>query len=237
MVVLVTGSVNEDGVTGTASHVVFDRYLVGPVETLERNLDGDSMLITVLGVSEVELEGTVTGLTVTLQLAGGTVRVQLDNRTLLEDDTEMAEPMTIDDIRTGDFLEVEAFMVGDSLVATRIDRDEPDDDVIQAPVESFTVGNSITLLGITYSTQGAEFENQDDMPLSSEQFYAAVQVGALVKVKDEEVPDGVADEVEFEFEGSLDGGREFEDDSDEQDESDDSDESDESDEPIDPNQP
>ncbi|RLA52185.1 MAG: hypothetical protein DRQ98_10570, partial [Gammaproteobacteria bacterium] len=310
MVVLVTGTVNEGGVSGTATRVVFDQEVEGPVETIERDQDGDSMLITVLGVSviaertgtvfeatgfdtlvpgdvvevsgfpngegqlratriekkadfvpgisEVEVEGVVTGLTetrftlgeivvdysnadlsgvpggaleggmlvevhgtlenglieafrveqeggvedafevdeevsvsgtitsfvtignfevngvtvdasnatlwptdmvlgngeivqaegswdgsilrarevdarrgrieveaavtavdaagnsVTLQLAGGTVRVQLDSRTLLEDNTGLAEPMTIDDLRTGDFLEVEAIMVGDS---------------------------------------------------------------------------------------------------------------------------
>ncbi len=52
MVVLVTGTV-DDGITGTASRVVFDQEVEGPVQTIERDQDGDSMLITVLGVSVI----------------------------------------------------------------------------------------------------------------------------------------------------------------------------------------
>jgi hypothetical protein len=53
MVVLVTGTVDDDGITGTASRVVFDQEVEGPVQTIERDQDGDSMLITVLGVSVI----------------------------------------------------------------------------------------------------------------------------------------------------------------------------------------
>ncbi len=96
----------------------------------------------------VEIEASVSSIgsgSVTLQLAPGTVTVQLDSRTLLEDDTDMTDNLTAADIRAGDFLEVEAVLVGNSLVATRIDRDEPDDDVVQAPVESFVARSSGSL--------------------------------------------------------------------------------------------
>jgi hypothetical protein len=73
-------------------------------------------------------------------------------------------------------------------------------------------------VGVVYSTQGAEFEDQEDRAATSEQFYAVVQVGMLVKIKDERTPDGVADEVEFESEEDLDGRVEFEDEVDEEDE-------------------
>ena len=52
--------------------------------------------------------------------------------------------------------------------------------------------------GITYSTRGTEFEDQDDRPISAETFYSQLKVGDLVKIKDKEVADGNADEVEFE---------------------------------------
>jgi hypothetical protein len=208
----------------------------------------------------VEIEAAVEAVgpdSVTLQLATGTVVVQLDVRTLMEDDTGRADPLTLAQVGVGDFLEVEAVMVGSSLVATRIDRDDRDDDVVQAPVESFVAGDSVTLLGLTYSLAGARFEDQDDNPVSEAEFFAALQVGKLVKLKDEETADGIADEVEFEFEGGLDGELEFGDDdshddsssddehgeADEADEADDvdapdeSDEVDERDEVDDPDEP
>ena len=60
MVVLVTGSVNQDGVTGTASRIVFDDEVQGPVVAIVRDADGDSMLVTVLDNKViVERTGTV----------------------------------------------------------------------------------------------------------------------------------------------------------------------------------
>jgi hypothetical protein len=165
---------------------------------------------------QVEIEASVasasvTDGTITLQFFSGTVTVQVDNTTLLDDDTDQADPLTVGDISSGDFLEVEAIQVGNSLVATRIDRDDQDDDRLQAQVESFNAGVDITLLGITFSTAGAEFENQNDNVISSETFFSQLQVGDLVKVKDEELADRVADEVEFEQDDALDGD-EFDDD-------------------------
>ena len=161
----------------------------------------------------VEIEATVTAIdtqqrTLTLQLAGGTVTVRLDNRTQLDDDTGIADTLRLSDIGMGDFVEVEAILADGDLVATRVDRDDADDDVVQAPVDGFVSGSSITVLGITYSTDGARFEDQDDGSLTQEQFYSNLQAGALVKVKDRN-GDGIAEEVEFEFEGGLDGDREF----------------------------
>lgn len=183
----------------------------------------------------IEIEAAVIsvdsgGGTVTLGLFGGNITVQIDAGTLLDDDTRQAYPLTLGDISSGDFLEVEAILLDDgTLVATRIDRDETDDEVLQAPVESFNAGTDITLLGITYSIAGAEFEGFDDTDLSADAFFSQLQVGDLVKIKDEEVADGVADEIEFENSDRPDGGVVFEDDDDSDDESDsDEDDSDDS---------
>ena len=154
------------------------------------------------------------GGTLTLQFVTGTVTVQVDSTTLLDDDTDQADPLTLGDIASGDFLEVEAIKIGDSLVASRVRRDEQDDNILQAQVDSFNAGVNITLLGITFSTAGAEFENQNNSAISSEIFFGQLQVGDLVKVKDQAVADGVADTVEFEQEDALDG-EEFDDDCDE----------------------
>ncbi len=168
----------------------------------------------------------VDNLTVTLQLVPGEVAVRLDARTRLDDDTDQVDVLTLGDIFPGDFLEVEAFLDGDVLFATTIDRDEGDDQVLQGPVESFTPGAEITILGLTYSTSGAEFEDRNDETISSELFYDSLQAGDLVRIKDEEIADGIADEVEFEDRDALEGEREFacfgDDDSDADDSTDDS---------------
>ena len=41
MVVLVDGTVNEDGVTGTANSVVFDDEVEGPIEAIQPGQDGE----------------------------------------------------------------------------------------------------------------------------------------------------------------------------------------------------
>ncbi|MFK8051179.1 MAG: DUF5666 domain-containing protein [Halioglobus sp.] len=135
---------------------------------------------------------------IVLQLSGGNISVAVSARTLLEDDTGQADPFTLRNIAVGDFLEVEALAVGDRLFATSIERDEADDDILQGPVESFTSGVDITIQGVTFSTRNAEFEDQSDQTISSEAFYAQLDIGDLVKIKDEQVADGNADEVEFE---------------------------------------
>jgi hypothetical protein len=158
----------------------------------------------------IEIEASVAAVnsatgTITLQFHAGSVTVQVDSTTLLEDDTERADPLTLGDISIGDFLVVEAVQIGDTLLATRIDRDEPDDNILQAQVEAFNAGVDIKLLGIVFSTADTEFENQYDEDLSPEAFYGQLKVGDLIKVKDERAADGVAEEVEFEQEGALDG--------------------------------
>ncbi len=145
-------------------------------------------------VARIDTENTA----IVLQLFGGTISVGVSARTLLEDSTDQADPFTLRSIAVGDFLEVEALLLDGSLFATSIERDEVDDDILQGPVERFTSGVDITVQGITYSTRGTQFEDQTDRPISSETFYEQLQIGDLVKIKDEEVANGNADEVEFE---------------------------------------
>jgi hypothetical protein len=136
--------------------------------------------------------------TISLQLHGGTVVVKTDASTQMEDKTEIVEPFRINDVAIGDFLRVEGLLSGDVVLAKEIDRDEPDDDLMQAPVESFVAGVSLTLLGVSYSTAGADFEDAGDESVDGSAFYADLEVGDLVRIVDEEPADGIADEVEFE---------------------------------------
>lgn len=151
---------------------------------------------------------TETGV-ISLQLFSGVVDVRVDSRTKLDDDTDQVERLTLEDIRSGDFLEVEAYAADGTLVATLVDREDPDDDVIRAPVESFNPVTDITLLGITYSVGNTEFEDADDNTLDADSFFSQLQVGDMVKIKDDRTPNGIANDVEFEDSLRLEGEREF----------------------------
>ncbi|MEZ5502057.1 MAG: DUF5666 domain-containing protein [Halioglobus sp.] len=154
----------------------------------------------------------VTGKTVTLQFFSGSVTVTVDNKTQLKDETGRVNPFSLGAINSGDFLQVEGINVGGSLVASRISRDDASDSVLQAPVDSFNAGIDITLLGVRFSTAGAKFEDQSDTGIDTGAFFAQLHVGDLVRVKDDDPQDGIANEVELEREDVLDG-HEFDDES------------------------
>jgi len=184
----------------------------GVVVQVEGTWEGDVLVARTIEArrGRVEVEATVLAVdsgagTITLELPGGTVTVQVDARSLLDDDTGVLEDLTLEDIVAGDFLEVEAIQVGDVLVATRIDRDDPGEDVLQAPVTAFDRdAQTVTLLGIIFRVSGASFEGLGGDALDAAAFFDRLQVGDLLKVKDRN-GDGIADEVEFERRHALDG--------------------------------
>jgi len=194
----------------------------GAVVEIDGSWDGSTLVAERVQArrGRIKLEAPATAVdaaagTVTLGFAGGTVELSTDSRTLFDDDRDDLPFLTIEDLRSGDYLEAEAVQDGARLLATRIDRDEDDDErLLQAPVEAFVAGSSLTLLGVTFTTAGAEFENAVDDDIEPEAFYTNLDIGALVKVEDED-NDGNAEEVEFEFAAVLDGDRDFRDDDEE----------------------
>ncbi len=155
----------------------------------------------------------IDGTRLTLQFGNGTVTVDTNARTLVDDDRDDIEFLALSDIGIGDTLEVEALLVDGQLVATLVDRDDSDDEtVIQAPVESFVDGLSVTVLGLSFDVSLAEFENAGDDDIEAEDFFRNLRISSLVSIVDEGPVDGFAEEVEFEFAQSFDGDREFLDD-------------------------
>lgn len=143
--------------------------------------------------------------TVTLSIASGQLTVQTDTQTQFEDKRDGVEPFGITNILPGDFLEIEGYQdgIGD-LIATQIDRKLPDDIKLQGPADvpetaGDTNSGTISILGITIATDlTTDFEDANDVSISGDAFFAAVSDGDLVKFSDNQVPDGIADEVEFE---------------------------------------
>ncbi|MET0029658.1 MAG: DUF5666 domain-containing protein [Candidatus Thiodiazotropha sp.] len=143
---------------------------------------------------------TATGNSLTLNLLNGQVTVHTDSRTRMEDKTDAVDSLSLNDLSSGDFLEVRGLIDGsDRVLLTELRRDDPDDVILQGPVEGFEAHNSITILGVTlFVSPSTRYEDINDNPFSADAFYSGLSVGSLVKMKDSEPGDGTANEVEFE---------------------------------------
>ncbi len=150
---------------------------------------------------DIELSASISAVeidAITLDFIVGNVTVTINSQTQLRDQTDTFATLSIENLQVGDFLEIRARLNGNEIVATELRLDEMDDNIIVAQVESFVATSEITLLGLSFNTQQAEFENLQDQPISSSDFFSQLQVGTLIKIEDKEIADGIADEVEFE---------------------------------------
>ena len=140
---------------------------------------------------------------ITLNLAGDTLVIMTDSRTTFEDETgvDTGPPLKLNEINSGDFLELSGFLDGATVSGVEIHRKLPDDVILQGPVESVVSGSSITILGVTFLTDvSTQFEDSNDNPLTggSPTFYSVDRTGDEVKIKDDQPWDGTADEVDLE---------------------------------------
>ncbi|WP_297528193.1 DUF5666 domain-containing protein [Thiohalobacter sp.] len=150
----------------------------------------------------IEIEAPVASVdttagTVTLTVGTGSVTVLTNSQTRMEDEVLNREPFTLADISSGDFLEIEAHLDGSgNVVADKLKRDSASATILQASLDSVASPN-VTLLGVTFDTSGASFEDANDNGITSGTFFSSASTGDLVKIKDSN-NDGTAEEVEFE---------------------------------------
>ena len=143
--------------------------------------------------------------TVSLTVVSGqpVLTVNIDSRTQLEDSRFEVEPFGLADINTGDFLEIEGYIDGGgNIVASQIQRDEPDRIELRGPVDvpptdGDDLSGSVSILGVTIRTdEFTDFEDELDGDISGSLFFIQVSKGDLVEYRDEQA-DGIAEEVEF----------------------------------------
>ena len=143
--------------------------------------------------------------TVTVDLGNGqSLSVQTDNSTQFEDesasDLNDDESFNLDELAVGvDFVEIEAYRADTGqLVATSIEREDTGRDTrLEAPVDGFDAGVSVTLLGITYSVDGGTSYELNDVSSDSTAFFSVLDINDSVKVTDIQ-PDGTAEELDLE---------------------------------------
>jgi hypothetical protein len=100
------------------------------------------------------------------------------------------------DVAAGDFVEVRGVETpagSDALVASELRRDDPDDaTTVQAVVDAETPEESLVILGITVQVDAqTQFRDALDNAITAADFFAAVEVGTLVKAKGTDLGGGV----------------------------------------------
>ncbi|MEL7185522.1 MAG: DUF5666 domain-containing protein [Pseudomonadota bacterium] len=135
------------------------------------------------------------------------ITVNTDELTRIEDKSSAdVEPLTIGDINVGDYVEVrgDEFPAGSGdILATIFEREDPDPEAsLQGFVETMNDPN-FTILGVTIETNGGTvFRDENNVVISSTEFFNRLAINDLVKAEGSEVSDTtiVATEVEIELE-------------------------------------
>ena len=152
--------------------------------------------------NEIKIDAIVstrTTSTLTVQLGDGSITVNADTQTRIEDSTGGIENPSLSDLNNGDFVQIRGFLSDSGITASEIHRESADDILLQGPVDSLTTDVSITILGVTFFTDlSTQFEDSGDSNITSAQFYSSVAPGDSVKIKDDQPGDGTADEVDRE---------------------------------------
>jgi hypothetical protein len=148
---------------------------------------------------EIRIDATiadVTATTLTVALGSGSITVAINSQTTLEDSTDTIEHPRLSDFSAGDFVEIRGFVDTGGVVASEIHRNTADNVVLQGPVDSFVNGSSITVLGVTFFTDGSTgFRDASESSVNAAAFYATLAQGDLVVIRDNQPGDGTADRV------------------------------------------
>lgn len=191
-------TVNGIPVTTNAATVFDDGNAANLANGVRVEIDGSFNAAGVLVATKVDFEQEETNIRITamadtvnsaansLTILG--ITVQVNSATQIEDDSNQeVEPFTLNDISAGDWLEIRGVetATGSGIVlATRLERDDPESEVeVRGPVASVS-DPDLTILGVTIQTNAStQFRDVDDSPLLSSEFFALVAAGQVVEAK------------------------------------------------------
>lgn len=177
---------------------------------VEGLFDGDGRLLArevdIKRGGDVEITGTVDSVDAagdSLVVLG--ITVAIDALTRFEDQSDArVSPLTLADLNVGDYVEIrgdEEPAESGQVLAALLERDDPDTESELRGFVTAVAAPTITVLGVTIQTDGStEFQDVNDQPISSAEFFSRVVAGSQVKADGIETsPDTLlADEVELE---------------------------------------
>jgi hypothetical protein len=160
--------------------------------------------------SEIEIEARVSSIessdakngTLILDLGNAqSLAVLTDNSTLFEDssdfDLDDDGSFNLDELRDGDYIEVELKRIGNQYLAISIEReDDASGTKIEAPVEAFSDPISITMVGAVFTVDEATEYTLDDDQIDAEEFFSQLNVGDRAELTDED-GDAFIEEIEL----------------------------------------
>jgi hypothetical protein len=157
----VDGTMNEAGVL-VAERIVFRLPSLVEIEADIEAIDTTASAITLLGIS-----------------------VTTNESTLFRDHGSAGiVDFGFDDLVVGNRTEVRAYLDEAAVIATRLERDDPDDGVtLKAPVEIIAQPD-VTLLGVLVTTdQDTVFQNEAQEVIDADSFFALLEEGSIVKAE------------------------------------------------------
>jgi hypothetical protein len=181
----VTTTAETEFVNGTVDTLALDVKLA-----VDGTLDEAGVLVADRIVfrlpSLVEIEADIEAInmdTSELTLLG--VAVTADESTLFRDHSSVGmTDFGFDDLVVGDRTEIRAYINEAAVVATRLERDDPDDGVtLKAPVDTFAQPN-VTLLGVVVtSDENTVFQNEAQEVIDANAFFALLTEGSIVRAE------------------------------------------------------
>jgi len=154
--------------------------------------------------SNVEVRASVEDVDVdagTVTLYGVTFNVNLNTRFDDKSEAEL-ETFGLADIMAGDYIRLKAYRsTDDSLLATRIRREDPRDYDVLQDVATDVGSDRLSILGVTVTTDAdTEYEGVEEDEISQSEFFAAIDETSIIKAKGVKQEDGslLAKELSFE---------------------------------------
>lgn len=157
----VAGTLNDAGVL-VADKIVFRLPSIIQVEADVEAIDTTNATVTLLGIT-----------------------IATNDSTLFRDVSDAAVyEFWLDDLAIGDRVEVRAYLDGDTVTATRLERDDASTVVIlKAPVEVIA-RPSLTLLGVTVTAdEETVFQDAAREVIDADAFFELVEIGSLVRAE------------------------------------------------------
>ncbi|MCU7919754.1 MAG: hypothetical protein KZQ95_15560 [Candidatus Thiodiazotropha sp. (ex Epidulcina cf. delphinae)] len=140
--------------------------------------------------------------TITLDLGNSqSLTVETDNSTQFEDSSDFDHDddgsFNLNELTDSDYVELELGRSGDQYYVISIEREDDDDSTeIEAPLEDYTVNDSVTLLGAIFTVHDGTRYELHDSSTDMETFFSNLEIGRQVEMEDQN-SDGAIDEIEM----------------------------------------